>query len=192
MENKIVGKPSGRAWSYIPLTNEVGDKLRVLMASVPKDWQTDHHGKQFTSNHSPFYHITFLTRIDESAKNFSMFKQLVANEKEFTIDFGPLFLQRVDRITSSEVWCIGLPIEPHVHNIISLRDKCEKSLKKVKIGYRESPGHISLAYIKKEFYEQAKQWVADTNAKNTTKTISFQVNAIACSGAKKVELFSLG
>jgi len=131
-------------WAYFALPAEVCKELRQLIDErIPMEIRCDNKGKRKQNDeviHQSF-HSTFLLKLNKKRQVEALMKVL-ENERPVKAQLGELFFSKVERITGSETYAVGMTVESE--QLLQLRQQCAKATKAL-VGY--DGFHISLVYI---------------------------------------------
>ena len=174
-------------FAYVQLPPPIIEKLQSLYDSIPNEWKVDNQGRSFGSSHPvQRFHSTFVSKLryKNKVEIIEKMRLILGTKDPVDVQLGDqLFLQQVDRIQTSTVYCLGISLVGN--DLRKLREECVEQ-----VGgevYYNGDGHISICYIKEEFYEQLRQ-IMNQNASDLEGK-KFKLQTIVVNfGKKKTEL----
>jgi len=154
------GKKGGRVpWSFLHVC-DAHDTLGLLALSeqILEKWVDWHHGGKRSPERM---HSTVILKMMDS-DHLPRLERLASGTSPVKVSIREIFFERVDRITDAEVYCIGVGLaSPGLRQFKDAWTAEEQpDQRKIHVPY-DSEGHISLAYILPDYYEQARRFVEE-------------------------------
>eukprot|EP00928_Gymnodinium_smaydae_P011797 TRINITY_DN14318_c0_g1_i1.p1 TRINITY_DN14318_c0_g1~~TRINITY_DN14318_c0_g1_i1.p1 ORF type:complete len:740 (-),score=104.15 TRINITY_DN14318_c0_g1_i1:228-2369(-) len=155
------GKQSKGAmpWSFVPLCAD-GDALGLweLSQKVPSSWIDERHGGRPPRHR---LHLTFMLKMSK-VEHLDQLEKICGEAGPAELRVNELFLSHVERIRDAEVYCIGVSFEsPALRSLKDAWLECEpnEATRRVHDPYPQSDGHVSLAYVHAESWDEANKFV---------------------------------
>jgi len=178
-DSKGSGKgKKGRAapWSFIPLCEET-DPLGLweLSQKIPDQWVDQQHGGKMSREK---LHVTFLLKMTQGVEHLLRLEDICGSANPVQLQVSDLFLSHVERIRDAEVYCIGVAFSsPELKALKEqwLQEEDDRN-RRTHDPYPSSDGHVSLAYVHADVWDDAKDFV-DAN-RGVVQGKNFTVTAI--------------